>query len=523
MKKNVIIGLIVSILLISVGVSYAYWRGVVKGEGAPMTLNFDDVRVIFTDDTTLSSGEVKPGWSVSKMFTIKNESSDIFKYDILIEGLINTFVLEGGLQYKITSNNNGYNMSEFVDVPKSSTASDVVLVYSVPVEALVTQEYTIEFRYQGLDVDQSEDMGKTFGCTLAIREGTNDPKLLYNKILADHPIVNTRTDFDNVFGSSTATTGVIYKESTYRETGGNNNKDVYYFAGNVADNWVQFGGYLWRIIRTNEDGSVRLLYHGTSTTATDAYIANNQAYNSSYNNTMYVGYMYGTTGSIANNRKNTTSSPIKTTIDNWYKNNILSSYDGYVSKTAIYCNDRAAGQYSSSGSMFYAAYLRLSLALSQPQPTYQCGQNTKGSAYTSSAAHVADKFSVNTGSGGNGKLQYPIALMTADEISFAGGLYGTNAPNTYYYLNSSGGSSTGSNWWWTMSPYYFDSGNGNAGVFFVFGFGSPGGLNNAWVYNTSAVRPVLSLKSCVLVSSGNGTASNPYKVEVNSACSSTVN
>jgi len=37
------------------------------------------------------------------------------------------------------------------------------------------------------------------------------------------------------------------------------------------------------------------------------------------------------------------------------------------------------------------------------------------------------------------------------------------------------------------------------------------------------VRPVLSLKSCVLVSSGNGTASSPYKVELPSTCSTVAN
>ena len=354
---------------------------------------------------------------------------------------------------------------------------------------------------------------------------------LYNQILRDHPTVNTRTDFDNVFGDGTATTGVIYKESTYKETGGNNNKDVYYFAGNVKDNWVEFGGYFWRIIRTNEDGSIRLLYHGSSTTATDTYISSSTAYNNTSDNTLYVGYMYGTEGSITNNRNNTISSGVKKEVDNWYKNNILNTYDSYISKTSLYCNDRASSSYKSASidMMYYAAYERL--AESKRQPTFQCGQNTKGSAFTSSPASVSDKFSVSTGSGGNGLLQYPIALLTADEISFAGGLYLTDAPNTYYYINSLGESSTGNNSWWTMSSYahtysFAPSSRAFHANSFIFNISAsnPGKLNYEVVSNSYiAVRPVLSLKSCVSWQSGNGTPENPYTVSVDGACSEAVN
>ena len=37
----------------------------------------------------------------------------------------------------------------------------------------------------------------------------------------------------------------------------------YYYRGNVNNNWVKFGGFLWRIIRINGDGSIRMMYSGT--------------------------------------------------------------------------------------------------------------------------------------------------------------------------------------------------------------------------------------------------------------------
>ena len=316
---------------------------------------------------------------------------------------------------------------------------------------------------------------------------------LYDKLLADKSTRLTRTDFSTVL--TTDNTNTLY-------TSTEDSKTVYYFAGNATDNWVQFGGYYWRIIRTNSDGGVRLLYHGTSTTAENAYIGES-AFNNSYNNIAYVSYMYGSTGSIANARTNqTNSSTIKTAIDNWYKDNLNTNYGKYLSTTAVYCNDRsipAGGYNTGSTAFYYGGYTRL---ITNKAPTYDCTDTN-------------DKFTVDT-STGNGKLTYPIALMTADEVSFAGGLWGTDAP-TWYYYNSANESSTGSTWWWVLSPYIWDG--SYAHVFGVHGSSYPGHLNSNLVLDTGGVRPVTSLKSCVKYSSGDGTATNPYTIqETTSGC-----
>ncbi|HBP13172.1 MAG TPA: hypothetical protein DD613_03815, partial [Firmicutes bacterium] len=272
---------------------------------------------------------------------------------------------------------------------------------------------------------------------------------------------------------------------------------------NATDNWVKFGknasnqDLYWRIIRTNSDGGVRLLYHGTSTTATDAYIGTS-AFNSSFDNIAYVSYMYGSLGSIANARTNQTNpSTIKTTIDNWYISNLeAKGYTKYLSTTAVYCNDRT---YTVSDYTYFGAYTRLR---TNETPSYDC-------------ATTEDKFTVDT-STGNGKLTYPIALMTADEVSFAGGVYLKNA-ETWYYYNSANGSSTGDIHWWLLSP------NGCYGIqasaFIVFGSSLPGYLSNSGVNDTYGVRPAISLKSCTLYSTGNGSASDPYTIkETDTGC-----
>ena len=499
--KKIDLGVIVTTLIIvTISCSLAFFAARVVGEPKDINLVAKNVAITFNDTSIIANGVVSPGWNTTKTFTITNNSKEEYKYNISIKDLINTFVTEGYLQYKITSTNDGYNMTEFKDIPKSSIATDTILAYSVSIPVGVTQSYTIEFKYANDEsVDQSDDMGKKLSGTLFITEGTEDPnKTLYNQLLVDKSTKLTRTDFSKVLTNDNTKT--LY-------TSTEDSKTVYYFAGNATDNWVKFGknasnqDLYWRIIRTNADGGVRLLYHGTSTTATDAVINTSTAFNTTYNNPMYVGYMYGTSGSLVNNRTNANNSTIKTTIDNWYKDNLNTNYGKYISTTAVYCNDRSVtnGTYSTSSSFDYAAYTRLG---SNKTPSYDCSV-------------TEDKFTVDT-STGNGKLTYPIALMTADEVSFAGGLYGTNAP-TWYYKNSANGSSTGSTWWWLLSPSVWLG--GNAGVFGVYGSSNPGYLSNSRVISAYGVRPSVSLKSCIKYSTGNGTSETPYEiVETSSGC-----
>ena len=490
MQKKQTILVVASLLVVVLSVTLAYFTAQIIGEGKNISVTSTDLKIIFTDsDGSISGTNIEPGkWNVTKKFTIENKSNETYKYNIVIQDLVNTFVTEGYLQYKITSTNGGYNMTEFKDVPKSETATDTILAYSVSISVGVTQSYTVEFKYANdKSVDQSNDMGKKLSGTLFITEGTEDPnKTLYNQLLVDKSTKLTRTDFSKVLTDNN--TNTLY-------TGVEDSKTVYYFAGNATDNWVKFGknasnqDLYWRIIRTNSDGSVRLLYHGTSTTTTDAYIGTS-AFNSSYDNIAYVSYMYGSLGSISSARENTNNSTIKTTIDNWYISNLeAKGYTKYLSTTAVYCNDRSI----SSDSINFGAFTRLG---TNKTPSYDC-------------AATEDKFTVDT-STGNGKLTYPIALMTADEVSFAGGLYGANTP-TWYYYNSVNGSSTGSKFWWLLSP--LDSSTSGSSMFIVRGSSNPGRLNYNYVYSNNGVRPALSLKSCVKYSSGDGSAENPYTIK----------
>jgi len=64
----------------------------------------------------------------------------------------------------------------------------------------------------------------------------------------------------------------------------------YYYRGNIPNNYVSYAGFIWRIVRRNGDGSIRMIYQGKS--VTDKANPINAGYNISYRDPMYVGYMY---------------------------------------------------------------------------------------------------------------------------------------------------------------------------------------------------------------------------------------
>ncbi len=181
------------------------------------------------------------------------------------------------------------------------------------------------------------------------------------------------------------------------------------------------------------------------------------------------------------------NSTIKTAIDTWYAAN-MTSYTSKLEDTP-YCNDRTIyelGGWSPTGSttslLYFSPYGR---AYSTYTPSLTCNTN--------------DAFTVSN-SNGNGKLTYPVGLLTADEIRLAGGKYGANNSTYYLYTNQN---------WWSWSPDYFS--NGNALEFVA---NSMGNLNSNYVNYVSGVRPAVSLKPGTKFSSGgDGTSTNPYVVE----------
>ena len=179
MQRKQLTLVIVSLLVVVLSVSLAWFTTQIIGKGKDVSVTSANLQIVFTDsDGALTETDIEPGWSATKSFTIKNDTKTEYKYNIVIKDLLNTFVTNGYLQYKITSTNGGYNMTEFKDIPKSSAPKDTILAYSVVIPNGVTQSYTIEFKYANDEnVDQSVDMNKKLSGTLFITEGTEEPTL----------------------------------------------------------------------------------------------------------------------------------------------------------------------------------------------------------------------------------------------------------------------------------------------------------------------------------------------------------
>ena len=170
----------------------------------------------------------------------------------------------------------------------------------------------------------------------------------------------------------------------------------------------------------------------------------------------------------------TTNSDIKTMIDDWYSNN-LSTVSNKIEDTP-YCSDtRSYKQIESNQAYIYS----------------NAEYRTKNNQIDLSCNEY-DSYTVDN-SIGNGLLTYPIGLLTLDEIIMAGMTKSESDVNTTYL-------SMGANYY-LMTPYII-----NNSMFYA--------ENKEASYSAGniGVRPAISLKNNVLITSGTGTLADPYIV-----------
>ena len=358
-------------------------------------------------------------------------------------------------------------------------------------------------------LDESETENISSGNISVNMKGTssNNPNLTTEA-------VKTIPLYDYIKNSADTTTTIDFSKTSeasstngiYMTTNTEGNVPVYYYRGNV-DNRVIFANFCWRIVRTTETGGVKLIYDGVpsngqcNNTGSKSTIVNS-TFNNNYNDNAYVGYMYGTAGSstYASTHVNTNDSTIKKNIDLWYGSN-MRSYTSQLEDT-VWCNDRSivtdlansnGGYFSSyttlgygTNSTLYGPASRVGYNVSNPTPTLKCAQDN-------------DKFTVNA-SNGNGALTYPVGLITADEMAYAGGKDSMSNSSFYLYTGK---------YYWALSPYYF---HGSYATEFTLDSG--GSLSNGNVSGSLWVRPSVSLQPGIAMTGGGlGTATEPYIVK----------
>ncbi len=239
----------------------------------------------------------------------------------------------------------------------------------------------------------------------------------------------------------------------YKSTATNTGNPTYYFRGNVENNYVSFAGFTWRIVRVNEDGTIRLITQN---------IINSTSYkfNSIINNSTYMYY---------------SNSQAKTQLESWYQTNIGSKADlaQNVASGAYYCEQAKVKELSEilSGNATMTVYNKYT-------PDFKC----------------------TTDGNGKGIVNASVGLLSYDEVVYAGG-YPNQENNNYYLYNQ--------NFWWTMSPNGFISTFSYSSVWVLT---NKGKANYSCVDMNNGFRVVLVLKSDTMTT-GTGTSSDPFVVE----------
>ena len=394
----------------------------------------------------------------------------------------------------------------------------------------------------------NEQVSKDIGIT------RNAKASVLTTILEENVAMQTTTiNFSKISNNTSKNgNGLYYIESTEMTDENNDGygAKIYFFRGAVNNNNVVFGSKItrngsgkvdstkdlcWKIIRTNEDGSIRLIYNGeksgSSCPGTTPYITSS-VFNENSDSNAYVGYTYGQPGNKnsakSDNEKyleehyhtdsgEVFNSKIKQVLDNYFLNSTLFYYSTELNyepasssvtvkmrdksiKNAIYCADRTIYDPLSPRIMTGGLINSLGYSISETQyaasnfvnnPTFMCDQSI-------------DKYTLRVISGGTNEnlnaLTYGIGLPTMADVVFAGGSISAN--NTGYYLRTTDA-------YWTMTPYQFDELNG-AQVAAVDGNGK---ILPKTVTSSLKVRPVISIDQKTLVLRGSGLENDPYILE----------
>ena len=571
-KNNVIVVMLIVVLtmVIGIGLSYAFFSARISGEESESTIVMEagSLSIEYADlSNAITVSKIYPreeSW-VTKEFKVtgKNTTDLVLFYKIKI--VLDNNEFEGlGLSYSLESKNTGNNGNIIPSISKEYIGKDDVNLgqgYFVNTGSTSKEhKYTLKIYFKNNGEDQNYLQGAKFAAHIEIEAG-------------DKAVTLTPEGWDEA-GSGTLLAGIKSKYPTIMQPLTNPGKEgspaneavlagavddygmSYYFRGNVTNNYVQFANKCWRIVRVTGDGSIKLVLHNdnennvaspcaSSNNSTSAAFARYSGttyttkYNEQTNDNTYVGFMYGTAGSIkyAETHANINKSTILQNLETWYKNN-LASYQTKLADT-IWCNDKStktnqtiinASLNTTTNKLNKSSYNYPGLGYGTNYTLYSGIRRAAANYYytdTSSKQYGTvgtgptlicpldndvgklSKFTVNDTINGNGALDYKIGLLTVDEVLYAGSIdwfgyqalnYNNSSINSYLRENSTGAL------YWSFSPSHFD------GAAAVHGVGGNGFVSYLWVATAYGLRPAVSLTSETTISGGNGTSSNPFKI-----------
>ena len=462
---------ILSLLIITIGVTYAVFTYTKEGT-TDNVVTAGTLKFLYTENSAGGTGiNISEAEPISDTQG-KSLVGDKNVFDFKVEGT-NTgsevIPYEVTLRKKDTSTMSEDNVKVYLTDETESTDIVEPTLYSKLTQTNIDVGSNIEKTlYKGEVLGNTNNYLKTFRLRMWIDEDSNQNDIngksftgmvnVYSnaKVLEDttkyfkNVLLNKNTIIEAEPTLTTSSNNTSDASGLYKSTATNTGDPTYYFRGNIDNNYVSFAGQTWRIVRINEDGTIRIIMQdGINNDAT-------YKFNSNYNSYAYMYY---------------TNSEVKPVLESWYNDNIgnNNSYSKYVANGNYYC-EQAKAKYGSSW--------------------------TSGNASMSIYTNYTPNFKCTTDGNGYGLVNSSIGLLTYDEVVYAGGYYNKN--NNLYYLQNE------TNNWWTMSP---------TGLYqtyaVVWDVYQDGYINGNRVYSEYIIRPVINIKSDTLVS-GSGTSTDPF-------------
>ena len=466
---------IVSLFLITIGVTYAVFSYTKEGT-TDNVVTSGTLKFLYTENSAGGTGinisEAEPisdaqGKSLvgdSNVFDFKvegtNTGSDVIPYEVTLRKKDTSTMNESNVKVYLTDETESTDIVEPTLYSKlTQTNIDVgtnieKTLYKGEVAA-GTNNYLKTFRLR-MWIDEASNQndinGKSFTGMVNVysnaKVSENASSDLKDEIMKN-PIIEAEPTLTTSSNNTSDASGL------YKSTATNTGEPTYYFRGTVENNYVSFAGQTWRIVRINEDGTIRIVMQ-------DGIDSNSYtAFNSNYGNYYYMYY---------------TNSDLKATLESWYHNNIASMYNlsKNISSGQFFCEE-AKVKYSSELSSGNANMI----VYSNYTPDFKC--KIDGNGY--------------------GLVNASVGLLSYDEVIYAGGHY-KYSNNKYYLYNDK--------YFWTMSPIGVKNSNSQSHVWFV---NKGGNLTTSINYSNTYIRPVINLKANTPVSSGDGTKDNPFVVE----------
>ena len=202
-KVAIVAGIIVAILLLIVGVSYAYFSATVKEEGKTQTvIKANELSLTFNGTSEITADDMIPGDSFTKTFTVENTSSVKASYNIYMEGITNEF--NEDLVY-VLSDETGTVVAK-TPLP-TTNAGKTYLLENIEIESGVTKSYTLKIEYTYLDTPQNDYQGAEFKATVGIDSNKVESQTPAEPVALKYyafglPDTTSPTNYNDVIASS---------------------------------------------------------------------------------------------------------------------------------------------------------------------------------------------------------------------------------------------------------------------------------------------------------------------------------